>query len=398
MTNALTVSSNQRPRKRGLRAVAWVVLPSMLVLGGCATSASGPTFAEVADQGKKDIHVIKVDASVAQRVLQAQQVHSFTQREATPNIGEDFKLGAGDVIEVSVWEAPPASLFGANLTSMGGASGNTHNVIPAQTVTGDGRINVPFAGLLDVAGKTPRQVEAEVVQRLRGKANQPQVMLRVLSNANASVTVVGEVSKSMRMSLTPRGERLLDAIANAGGVTQPTSKTTVQLARAGRVWSMPLDRVIQDPTQNVRLQPGDVVTAVHKPMSLVVLGATGRNEEMQFEAQGISLAQALGRASGVADNRADSRGLFVFRFEDPAAVGDAQAVAKLPKTADGRVPVVYQVDLKDPRTFLVAQHFPMKHQDVMFVSNAPSAELQKFLNILTSSVFSIAGVASLAGN
>lgn len=47
------------------------------------------------------------------------------------------------------------------------------------------------------------------------------------------------------------------------------------------------------------------------------------------------------------------------------------------------------------RQLLVAQGFPIRNKDVMYVSNAPAAELQKFLNILTSVVFSAQGLKYL---
>ena len=65
------------------------------------------------------------------------------------------------------------------------------------------------------------------------------------------------------------------------------------------------------------------------------------------------------------------------------------------RPGDASLPVVYQVDLKDPRVFLGAQNFPMKNKDVVYVANAPAAELQKFLNILSSTVFSIRGLTDL---
>lgn len=371
---------------------------ALAVLSGCATftASSGPSFKAITqpepNEAASAITVLDVTDTVARRVLQAQRSDSFAAHMQGAPLNTDYKVSAGDLLEISIWEAPPASLFGAVTTGLGNG-GSTRSTIPEQVVSADGHINMPFAGLVQVQGKTPRQIEAELVQRLQGKANQPQVMVRVASNASANVTVVGEVAKSLRMPLTPKGERLLDAIAAAGGVTQPTSKTTVQLSRHGRVVAMPLDKVIQDPAQNVNLQPGDVVTAVSKPLSLTVLGATGKNEEINFEAQGISLTQALGRTGGIADNRADARGLFVFRFEDPAVLGE-QAAGR-PQTPEGKVPVVYRVDLKDPRSFLVAQQFPMKHQDVLYVANAQAAELQKFLSILTSSIFSIANLVNL---
>jgi polysaccharide biosynthesis/export protein len=40
------------------------------------------------------------------------------------------------------------------------------------------------------------------------------------------------------------------------------------------------------------------------------------------------------------------------------------------------------VDLKDPRSLFWIQSFPMRDKDVLYVSNAPVVELQKFLNLL----------------
>jgi polysaccharide biosynthesis/export protein len=44
--------------------------------------------------------------------------------------------------------------------------------------------------------------------------------------------------------------------------------------------------------------------------------------------------------------------------------------------------VVYRIDLTDPRSFFVMQSFPISNKDVLYVSNAPAAELQKFLNLV----------------
>jgi polysaccharide export outer membrane protein len=132
------------------------------------------------------------------------------------------------------------------------------------------------------------------------------------------------------------------------------------------------------------LQRGDVVTAMFQPLSFTALGATGKNEEINFEAQGISLAQALARTGGLRDERADAQGVFIFRFE-PA---NALSWPKQPvmNTADGKVAVIYRINLKDPASFFVAQTFQINNKDLLYVSNAPAAELQKFLNV----VFSVA--------
>ena len=305
-----------------------------------------------------------------------------------------YHVGPGDVLEVSVWEAPPAALFGSTVIDPRlGPSTTRVTSFPEQMVSYEGTINIPFAGSIPVGGKSPQQVEAEIVRRLKGKANQPQVLVRVIRNATSNVTVVGEVGQSLRMPLTAKGERLLDAIAAAGGVRQPVGKMTVQVTRGNVVQGMALENVIQDPRQNIMLQPGDVVTALYQPLSFTALGATGKNEEVFFEAQGINLAQALARAGGLQDQRANAQGVFIFRFEDPLALGASND--KMQMTPDGKVPVIYRVDLKDPRNFFVAQGFPMRNKDVMYVANAPAAELQKFLNILTSIVFTATGIGTI---
>jgi polysaccharide export outer membrane protein len=371
-----------------------------IALSGCSgfnswLPSSGPSGAQMIEQAKSDlkIPVVEVNDGVARRVLAAQRYDSFAEVFSI-NAPTEYVVGPGDVLQVYVWETPPAVLFGVAVADPNaGLSATNQTTFPEQLVNVDGVINVPFVGSLPVVGKTPQRIEAELVQRLKRKANQPQVLVRIIRNATSNVTVVGEVATSTRMPLTAKGERLLDAIASAGGVRQAVGKITLQLSRSGKVMAMPLDSVIQDPKQNVYLQPGDVVTALFQPLSFIALGAAGKNEEVNFEAQGITLAQALGRMAGVRDTQADANGIFIFRFEEPRAFGgEGQS---LPQTPGGKVPVVYRVDLKDPRTFLVAQTFPIKNKDVVFVATSPAAELQKFLSILTSSIFPASSLLNL---
>jgi polysaccharide export outer membrane protein len=263
---------------------------------------------------------------------------------------------------------------------------------PQQMVSGAGTIYVPFAGKILVAGKTLEEIESDITRQLQGKANQPQVLVRLVTNNTACATVIGEVASSTRLPLTPRGERLLDALAAAGGTRQPVEKITLQLTRGTSVRALPLDTVIRDPRQNIPLQPGDVVTALYQPLSFTALGAAGKSDEVNFEAQGISLAQALARAGGVLDNRSDAEGVFIFRFESKDTLKFADAP---PSTPDGKIPVIYRVNLKDPRAFFVAQSFPMENKDVLYVANAPAAQLQKFLNLIVSTVYPIQGVVTL---
>lgn len=372
-----------------------------VLLAGCGTfpgwlNSAGASRDQVQSQKSADgldgIQLVEVNTTVSRQLIANRKQALFSESFSTP-AHSGYAVGPGDVIEVSIWEAPPAMLFGGGMLDSRSAPSTTRvTTLPEQMVSSNGMINVPFAGNIAVDGHSPQWIEDEVTKRLKYKANQPQVMVRVTRNTTATVTIVGEVNASGRMPLTARGERLLDALASSGGVRQPVNKMTLQMTRGDQVQSLPLQRVIQDPTQNVVLQPGDVITALYQPLSFTVLGATGKNEEVNFETQGISLAQALARAGGLNDARADARGVFIFRIEEEKAMDWPETVKKMP---DGKVPVVYQIDLRDPPNFFVAQSFQVQNGDVIYVSNAPAAELQKFMNIVVTTLYPVVSAKTL---
>jgi len=336
------------------------------------------------------VQIVDINENTVRRLLDKQPQTQFSE---TFGIGAApaHAIGAGDVLEVTIWETPPAALFGV-VADPRTASAATPTTLPPQMVDREGSIAIPFAGRLSATGSTPDALAATIVKALKGKANQPQVLVRIVQNVSSMVTVVGEVNANVRMPLTAGGERLLDALAASGGVRQPVGKVSLQLTRGARFQAMPLETVIRDPRQNIPLQPGDVVTALYQPLSFTALGATGRQDEVPFEAQGISLAQAVGRMGGLLDNRSDPRGVFIFRFEPKGTMDwPRQPVAE---TADGKVPVVYRLDLSDPRSFFAMQGFTMHHRDLVYVSNAPAAELQKFLNVVFSAVYPVVNLVN----
>ncbi len=375
-----------------------------LSLSGCAVmSASGPSSRNINNASEhangSGIQIVDVTDAVTRQLIAHDPKGLFSR-----DIGEGRPIGSvigkGDVLDIAIWEAPPAVLFGATggdarLISAGTAARGT--TLPEQMVDSDGRITIPFAGRIQAAGRTPQQISGEINARLVGKAHQPQTIVRLVRNAAANVTIVGDVVSSARVPLTAKGERVLDILASVGGVKQSVNKTTLQITRGSTVTMMPLEAVIRDPSQNVILQPDDVMTVLYQPFSFTALGATGRNEEIPIEATGITLAQALGRVAGLQDQRADMKGVFLFRLEDPKAVTSSSA-ASLPTTADGKIPVIYRINMKDPATFFIAQSFPIRDKDVLYVSNAPLADFQKFVNVIYSTLLPVATTATAVGN
>jgi polysaccharide export outer membrane protein len=380
-----------------VRGIAFSAAAALATLSICGCAGFLPTIGPSRSQIETSkpspnaaaIQVIDVDDALTRRLLAQRTSRMFSETLGNKRIGSRT-VGPGDMLEVSIWEAAPATLFGTAPLSGNAIATSRPTTLPEQSIDDDGFIMVPFAGRVPAAGKTLPAIEEEIVRRLRSKANQPEVLVRMTRNLSSNATVVGEVNASTRVPLVPGSERLLDALAAAAGVRQPVNKMTIQVTRADNVYSLPLETIIRDPQQNVPLQPGDVVTALFQPYSFTALGATGKNEEINFETQGITLAQALARSGGLIDQRSNARGVFIFRFEPKAALDWPHQPVMA--TAEGMVPAVFRVDLSDPASFFLIQNFPIENRDILYVSNAPITEMQKFLNVLFTVAYPVLAV------
>lgn len=392
---AMPLSTSLRIRLAGKAAAAALCLGTAAgctSLGGAGPSTGairsaqedGATYAEGA------IQVLSLGGELVAGLNSYERGSSFAELFGDSGVSATV-IAPGDLIDIAIWEAPPAVLFGIASTDQqlpSNADLATNTGIPRQQVDEDGMIGIPFVGRIKVLGLRPEQVEVIITSRLRRRANDPQAVVRLVANETRTATILGEVGASRQIGLSARGERLLDALAVAGGTKQPIEQSTVQLARGTRRAVMPLERVINDPLQNVRLSPGDVVTVQHQPFSFVALGAVVRNAEVPFEGGGITLAEALGRAGGLNDRRADVKGVFVFRLEDRNAL-PALAGSDVRTTSDGRVPVVYTLRMTDAASLFLMQDFRMRDGDVLYVSTAPGVELERFLQTISSTAFSI---------
>src|SRR5271157_5448822 len=304
------VLGQEMRRSRIAETVFAISAPALIVLTGCSSLPdSGPSAQDVttqaasADQVPRYI-VVDIDGASVE-ALRHRGYDSFSAQFGDRNVSAEPVIGVGDSVSVTIWEASAGGLFSAPLISDKISAGSNSAMIPEQTVGRDGGITVPYAGRIHVAGKTTRAVQHVIEQALEGKAIQPQVLVNVSKAFSDSVSVGGEVSAGARVPLSVKGDRLLDVIAEAGGVKAPVNETFVELSRGSTTSRIPLTRVIADPREDIFLHPNDILTLVRDPQTFVAYGAMGRNAEIPFEADGISLAQALAKAGGLLDDRSD---------------------------------------------------------------------------------------------
>ncbi|MBV8889023.1 MAG: polysaccharide biosynthesis/export family protein [Alphaproteobacteria bacterium] len=355
-------------------------------LAGCSMlPTSGPTVSDVQHQEVKDnqtrFDLVDIDDKVVATLL-AEPVESFHARFKKYGKPPRPKIGIGDTVVVSIWEAAGGGLFGASATDHVSA-GSRSVIIPEQVVGDDGAISVPFAGRVPVANRFPLQVQHEIEQRLAEKAIEPQVIVTVIKSVTNTATVTGEVVSGARVPLTLKGDHLLDLVAAAGGAKAPVYETFVRLSRDGITATIPMETLVADPAENIYAQPGDVLTLVRTPQSISVFGATGTNAQVNFLGERMTLVEALAKAGGLQDMRSDPAGVFLFRFEPPKVVR-ALGRAPLATGPDGTSPVIYRLDLSDAKSYFLAQRFPVEDKDIIYVANAELNELQKFFTLLNT--------------
>ncbi len=328
---------------------------------------------------RADIAVVNLD-SISVGLLQASKAPSLVGAFGDYRPAREQRIGVGDAVQITLWEAGPGGLFSSPVVDRNSA-GSRSAVIPEQVVARDGSITVPFAGRIGVRNQTPPEIERVIMQRLSDKAINPQALVTITRNISNTVTVMGEVTPGARVPLSVRGDRLLEVIASAGGVRGLTSDLTVVLSRDNQILRVPMEAVLGNPRENVFLQPGDIVTLVRDPQSFTAVGATARNGMIPFEAVGITLDEALAKVGGLADDRADPAAVFVMRFESE------QVVRSMPRSRDmlpsrGGVPTIYHLNMRDPAALFLARRFPVRNKDIVFVSNAPLSDVQKILTLV----------------
>jgi len=102
--------------------------------------------------------------------------------------------------------------------------------------------------------------------------------------------------------------------------------------------------------------------------------------QIPFDQWRLSLAEAIGKSGGLSDTQADPGAVFLYR-------GETRKVAqKLGIDVSGFngpiIPIIYTLNMRDPAVYFLATQFEMRNKDVIYVSNAVSVEVTKFLQYL----------------
>jgi polysaccharide biosynthesis/export protein len=288
-----------------------------------------------------------------------------------------FRFGIGDTVRVTIFESAAGGLF---IPAEAGVRPGNFVTIPDQAVDDRGNIAVPYAGTIVAKGRTPAEIQTAIVDALKDRAIEPQVVVSLVDQNTSLISVLGDVRAAGRFRASPSGERILDAIARAGGPLNQGYDMWVALERKGHRASVPFGALLDEPSNNIFALPNDVVYLYNQPQTFVAFGAAGLQGQFRFDAWRISLAEAVGKQGGLNDALADPGSVFLYRGE---ARNVAQQLCVDCSRFDGPIiPIIYVVNFRDPSGYFLAQTFEMRNKDVIYTSNAASVETTKFLNFL----------------
>ncbi len=129
---------------------------------------------------------------------------------STPGEANEYLLGVGDVLRISVW-------------------GHTELTTDV-AIRPDGYLTFPLVGDHWAVDKTPRQLSAELQAILGEFVINPQVTVIVNQFRTLQVQVLGEVRTSGYFQLKA-GSRLMDVLALAGGPNKTADLSSVTITR-----------------------------------------------------------------------------------------------------------------------------------------------------------------------
>lgn len=291
---------------------------------------------------------------------------------------EPYKIENGDVLSIVVWDHP--ELNGGATSTPASAPDASSGAMPSNgfTVDRDGRIQFPYAGVLNLAGLTQDEARKLLANKLSRYINKPNVTLQVQSYRSQRIYIDGEVKQPGVHAVTDIPMTLVEAINRAGGMLPTADQSRITLARKGVNYEINMPQMVQrglNPAA-IMLRDGDVLRVRSREESKIfVSGEVVVPRALTMHNGRLSLNEALGESGGI----------------NPLS-GDASQVYIVRRSSD--TPVVYRLDAHAQGALTMAEGFELEPKDLVYVAATPLANWHRTISqiipgALTSAVTAV---------
>lgn len=361
-----------------------VLLSVVLFIAGCSSipgshmegsnSFVGDDNATI-EQDLTNINISVIDSSLISN-LKAKQTTVYKPKNITSlSKNYNYVLGVGDVLSIGVWDHPELTIPAAVQRTA---------AFDGFRIQADGTITYAYAANIPAAGKTIRQLHDLIVKKLSLVIEKPQVDIKVVGFNSQRAYVTGEVKKPGIYPITEIPLTLIDALNQAGGLSEKADWRTLSFTRNNKVEIIKLDDFYTkgDISQNRLLKHGDIIHVNRTDSQKVfVLGDVNKAGSIEINRYGLSLAEALSDVGGLNEQTANANGVFVLR--------------KRADNKEGIIADVYQLYAQNAVAYVLADQFKLQPRDIVYVTTAPIARWNRLIGLLIPTVEAVESFSTI---
>lgn len=369
----LSTPVESRPYRRPTRAV-FAALSLSTLLSACALSPG--QFMGNPGDAEKELNNVAPEGAlirITPDLIAQQKVEALNEAKADIAALEaptsSYKLGAGDIVNIMVWDHPELALIPAS-SSRNMGSPSQADIGNGYPISANGKIQFPYAGVLDAAGLTELELRDLLIRKLAVYINDPQVTVRVQSYRNSRVYVDGEVRNPGLQVMDDIPMTLPEALNRAGGYTPEADRSSIVLTRNGVSVPINLPQLMRQGINpnRIMLANGDMVRVQNQAETQIfVLGEVTKPQNTPLRDGRLTLTEALGISGGLNPLTADGGQVYVLR------------------KAEDQEPRIFHLDANSPASYLIANEFQMQARDVVFVDPAPVVRWNRVVSNLLPS-------------
>lgn len=283
-----------------------------------------------------------------------------------------------DRLALVIWDSEPNSLLTTETQRLVS--------LPEMTVNAAGQIFIPYVGEVRVADRSATAARRQIQREMEAIIPSAQVQLTRTGGTRSSASLVSGMARPGAYPIVDGHTTVLNLLSEAGGPNEMRNPL-VRLTRAGQTYRIPLQTLYEDASADSIVRGGDKISVEQDIRYFRALGASGREEIVDFDRPEITALDAVSLIGGLSDSSADPKGVLILREYPVGALRN-----------DGSGPdntrVVFTIDMTTADGLFSAGRFPIQHQDTVLVTESPINSVRSVFSLVGSAFGLVSSVSN----